>query len=148
MAKKSAKKKKPSALKKFFLAALAYAILAQILHSIGAFLTMSYYTDPAYFGLWSSLMMPTNGPPGVEFFAVSLIFSFVIGLIFAYLYHRLKGTVSGITFGLLLFAVSCVPGYLSTYLLLAVPTLLLVSWAVEGLVVSILGGLAIASLMK
>lgn len=134
--------------KKLVIAAVAFAIISQVVHTIGAFFSMNYYTNPAYFSLWSQLMMPNNGPPGMEFYVLSILFAFVSGLIFSYLYTRLAGSVSATTFGLLLFLVSGVPSYLAMFLLFAAPTMLLVAWVVEGLLVYILGGLAIANLLK
>ncbi len=43
--------------------AVAMTILAQIVHTLESILTMGYYTDPAYFQVWSKVMMPAAGPP-------------------------------------------------------------------------------------
>ncbi len=136
------------------LSAIVFVIVAQAVNTAGAIATMGYYTDPAYFPLWSKFMMSTAGPPGPEFFALSILFNLATGLIFAWCYSLVEGSIpgegtgKGINFGLLLFLVAGVPFTLTTYLLLAVPPLLLFSWALEALAVYALCGAAFSRLMR
>lgn len=115
--------------------------MSQVVHTIGAIATMGFYTDPAYFPLWSTLMMPGASPPGLMFYAASLAFSFLSGLIFAFAYTNVKksipgkGMMKGVNFGLLCFLMVQVTSALTMFLLLAVPAALLLSWALESLVV-------------
>ncbi|MCZ7355355.1 MAG: hypothetical protein O8C66_15230 [Candidatus Methanoperedens sp.] len=140
-------------LKQVVLSAIIYTIMAQVINIVGTIFTMSYYTDPANFRLWSRLMMPGNGPPGTEFFVASIAIGFLVGMIFAGAYSFLKGSIpgkgftKGINFGLLLYLVSGVPFTLTTYLLLAVPALLLLDWAVSSLVIYLIIGAAFAKII-
>lgn len=133
-------------------AAVVFAIVAQIVHTTGAVVTMGYYTNPAYFALWSNLMMPNQGPPGTDFLIASIIVNLAVGAILAGAYLVLKpgipgkGLRKGINYGILLFLVAGVPGYLSTYLLLAVPAMLLLDWAVESLIIYLVLGATLAKL--
>jgi hypothetical protein len=140
--------------KQILLSALVFMVVAQVVHTIGAVLTMGYYTDPAYFPLWSTLMMPAGGPPGAEFYAASFLGNFAIGLIFAWAYYTLKGSIpgkglnKGVNYGLLLFLLAALPGTLMMLVLLAVPVALLFSWAVESLILYALSGAAFAKLIR
>ncbi len=141
---------------KIALCGAAYAVASQIIHSIGAFLSMGYYADPELCPLWSKLMMPTcSSPPGLEFFAAALGAIFVAGAIFAYAYSRwaicVEGTSAlekGLNFGFLLFLVAGVTGYLAMLVLLAIPAALLAIWAVEGLLSYLAAGLIIAKVLE
>ena len=140
--------------KKILLSALVFAVVSQVIHSIGAFLTMSYYTDSAYSGLWSQLMMPAAGPPGTEFYTASFIFAFITGIIFAWVYSVIrksvpgKGLANGFNYGLMLFLLVGVPYTTTNILLLAVPAGLLMFWALESLVIYSLCGLAFAKIIQ
>jgi hypothetical protein len=138
-------------LKPVIFSGIAFAVISQVIHTIGALLSMSYYFDPNYFAVWSKLMMPAAGPPPPEFFIASVSFSFVVGAIFAYIYGLIKKSIAGKTaiekglkFGLILFLLGTLPGMISLYLLINLPLALIVMWTIEGLVVSLLAGIAIA----
>ncbi len=136
------------------LSAFVYVIAAQVVHTAGAAAMMGYYADPAYFPLWSRFMMSAAGPPGPEFFALSILFSLASGIIAAWCYSLIKGSIpgegtrKGLNFGLLLFLVAGVPYTLTTYLLLAVPPLLLFSWTLETLLIYAVCGAAFSRLMR
>lgn len=145
---------------KLLLAAMAFAIISFAVHSAGALLDMPYYANPANFGLWSAIMMPAAGPPGMEFFAVSILFSLITGLIFADAYALTKGVFAakksfkagkyfhvGLKFGLFLFLLSSFAPFLATFLMLAVPFGLLLSWMAQGLAISLASGVAFAKIM-
>jgi hypothetical protein len=145
---------------KLVLSALAYVLISIVVNNIGAIFTMGYYTDPANSGLWSKLMMPGPQPPGMEFYISSIIFSLAAGAIFAYLYTLVRPALStkqpfhsskpidiGLKFGLLLFALTSLTGFLSMFLLLAIPFGLLFAWLVSGLIVCLASGVAFAKLM-
>lgn len=141
-------------LKQILLSALVFAVVSQVVHTLGAFPTMGYYTDPANFALWSRIMMPTAGPPGTEFYAASLAFSFITGCIFAWAYSVVgksvpgKDVMKGFNYGLMLFLMVGVPYTLSNILLLAIPLGLQMEWALETLVIYGLSGLAFAKIVK
>lgn len=79
--------------KKVTILGLIFTLLSFVVHQIEALLTMKYYLMPEYFGVWSKLMMPKPGPPPVEFFITSVVFSMVTGvglcLIYYYLWEHL-----------------------------------------------------------
>jgi len=134
--------------KKWILAAIVFAIIAQIVYFIGAIIDMPYYLMQDYFSVWSKVMMPAAGPPPMTFFAFSIAFNFIAGLIFAGVYERIKSLLKGIQFGLALFLVSTVPGMFSTYLTINLPAMLIASWAVQGLVIFLLMGIAFEKILK
>ena len=146
--------------KKLVLAAIAFAVISQIVYIAGAFADMGYYTDAANASLWSKVMMPGPQPPGMEFYALSIAFSLVSGLVFAYAYAITKQAFAlkrsfkadrfwqiGLKFGLFLFLMTSLTGTLSMYLTFAVPSGLLLSWLAQGLVASLAAGVAFAKII-
>ncbi|MDD5340676.1 MAG: hypothetical protein PHV13_05530 [Candidatus ainarchaeum sp.] len=140
-------------LKPVILAAVIFAVVAQVVHTAGAMATMGYYYDAAYFAVWSNLMMPAAGPPPPEFTYLSLALGFVTSFIFVYAYVLLKKAVpgkdwpsKGINYGILLFLISTVPSTFSMLMLINLPTPLIMDWALEGLVIALAGGLVTAKL--
>jgi hypothetical protein len=138
-----------------FLGAIAYLVIAQVLHTVSSMLTMNYYIDASYFAVWSKVMMSAAGPPSMEFYYYSLAFSLIIGLIYSYIYTEIKnfmkGTVvkKGLKYGFAIFLIAGIPFFLSNYLLINLPLNLLVYWLVfDGLLTYLLGGIAIAWLNK
>lgn len=141
--------------KRIIIAAIVFAIIAQVLHTVESMLTMDFYMDPEYFGVWSKLLMPTAGPPPAEFFYASVISSLIIALIYAVVYDVVKGSLPGKTFikkglqyGIILFMIVQIPGLLGMYLLVNLPTLLLVYWGISSLVISLIGGIVFAKIIK
>jgi hypothetical protein len=140
--------------KKLVIAALAFVVIAEIVHTAGALVFMGYYADPANFHLWSGIMMPSGGAPGAEFFAASIAVNAVVGAITAWAYMTLhksipgKGMSKGINYGLLVFLLAAVPGALSSLVLLSVPAGLVVAWMGENLLVYLLGGLVFSRTIR
>ena len=141
--------------KRIIIAAIVFAIIAQVLHTVESMLTMDFYMDPEYFGVWSKLLMPTAGPPPAEFFYASVISSLIIALIYAVFYDVVRGSLPGKTFikkglqyGIILFMIVQIPGLLGMYLLVNLPTLLLVYWGISSLVISLIGGIVFAKIIK
>ena len=140
--------------KQVAIAAAVIAVVSYVIHTLVAFLTMSYYTNPAYFLLWSDLMMPGRGPPGTDFFVYSLAFSFIAAALYAIVYSIIKEsipggvTMKGLTFGAVLFIVAGGPSALSMYLLLAIPPALIAAWTVESFLVFLTAGLIIEKIVK
>lgn len=136
-------------------ATILFTILAQVIHSLGAFLSMSYYTNPAYSQLWSKIMMPTAGPPPSQFYIFSIIFGLISAFLFTVVYELVKKcllkdskTKAGLLYGFILFLISTIPGSLAMYLLLAVPSSLILFWTFESLIILLFGGMVIAKIMK
>ncbi len=137
------------------LAGAIFMAISYVIHMLGAFVDMGYYTDPNYFKIWSKLMMPTAGPPPMEFTLYSLLFSLIGGILFALVYYyvkdaiKIKGAVKkGLFYGLLIVLIALIPGSLSMILLFNLPLLLVVSWAVQGAIVYLLSGMVTAKLFK
>ena len=141
--------------KKVLVAGVLFAIIAQIIHTLFAFGAMGFYTDQKYFSVWSKLMMPTAGPPPASFMAYSLAFGIIGGILIALGYSVLKKGVpgktramKGLVYGLLVFLVGALPGYLAIILLINLPLMLVFLWAIESLIIDLFGGMIIAWINK
>jgi len=135
--------------------AIAYVIIGQIVYIIGAMADMGYYTDPSYFAVWSKTMMPTAGPPGMEFYIMSMAFQFISGLLFALVYTIVSKSIpgkgwknKGLMYGFLVFLIAGIPSTLSMILLINLPLGLILSWMLQGLVSYLLVGLVTAKILK
>ena len=60
--------KKKNIVWKIALVAVLFLVVAQIVHTLGAMATMSYYMLEQYFPVWSGVMMPDGGAPGGMFY--------------------------------------------------------------------------------
>jgi uncharacterized membrane-anchored protein len=126
---------------KVLLVGIIFTVVSTVVHQIEAVLTMKYYVDPQYFGVWSRLMMPSNGPPPAEFMITSLIFSFATGVSIALIYYYLKDLLPKnvmrrtFLFADLLIATSFVFFTLPVYLMFNVPVGLLVSWFISSFLI-------------
>jgi len=143
---------------KILLAALAYAVIAQAVHIAGAIADMPYYTDPAYFAVWSPVMMPGAAPPPAEFYMLSIGSGIVMGAIFAYGYSlvgkALRGGKSfkaekpwqtGAKYGLLVFGLAGLSS-LTMPMLFNIPFALAFSWSVQALAICLLSGAAVGKI--
>lgn len=136
------------------LIAVLITVIAQVIHSIEAMLTMDYYMDAAYFDVWSKAMMPEAGPPPMEFTYLSLLFGFLTALIYIWAYKLVEPALMGVNgwlkrgllFGALLFLVGTVPGMLTFYLLINLPTPLIGWWGLSGLLIALIDGVIISRL--
>lgn len=134
------------------LVAALLMIIGFMVHTIEAVMTMDYYADTTYADVWSTVMMPEPGPPPIEFTYLSLVFGFVVGLIYIWAYKvvepalaTLKGYAKkGLSFGVLIFLLGVVPGSLSFYLLINLPAALIGWWTLSGLVIALVDGIIIA----
>lgn len=141
-------------LKKFFLSGILFTVVATVIHQIEAFLTMKYYLMPEYFGVWSKLMMPKAGPPPAEFFITSLVFSLVTGLGITAIYYYLRGhlpenkTKRIFYFADLMVGTSFLFSTLPIYLMLNVPTGLLISWFISNFIIMTIASWIIVKIVK
>lgn len=136
-------------------AAVVFTIIAQIIHSIGAMLSMQFYLEPAYFSVWSPIMMPSGGAPGAAFYLGSIGLGFAGALLFVTVYSLLKDAlkqkslaVKGAEFGFLVFLVGALPGYFAMVLLINLPGALLAFWAVESIAIYLVAGAATGIIAK
>jgi hypothetical protein len=140
------------AVARVLLVAALLALIGYLVHMAEAILTMDYYLDPAYFDVWSKVMMPEPGLPPAEFTYLSLIFGFAVALIYIWAYKMVEPALDGLDgrlrkglfFGVLLFVLGVVPGSLSLYLLVNIPSALIGWWTLSGLVVAFIDGVIIA----
>ena len=141
--------------KKILMVAVAMTVIAQVIHILESILTLGYYMDPAYFGVWSKIMMPTAGPPPAAFYYYSLVFALVSWATFGLVYEKLGGAIRekqeikrGLEFGTLVFLVAGIPTVLTMYLLINLPSGLLATWTLVQLILYLTGGLVAAKLIK
>jgi len=135
---------------KVLLCALIYTVVATVIHQIEAVFTMSYYTMPEFFGVWSKLMMPASpaslggpsaGPPPASFMVTSVILTFVSGISLALVYYYLRDILPKdakrrvLFFADLMIALSFIFFTLPAYLLFNLPLALLVSWFISSFVI-------------
>lgn len=126
---------------KALLVGVIFTVLSTVVHQIEAMLTMKYYVDPQYFGVWSKLMMPAAGPPPAQFMITSLIFTFATGISITLIYYYLKDLLPKnvmrrtFLFADLLIATSFVFFTLPVYLMFNVPVGLLVSWFISSFLI-------------
>jgi len=97
--------------------------------------------------------MPSSEMPGAEFHLASLAIAFATGLIFAVAFQKTAKIIEcrqackkGACFGTASFFITTLPVTGAMLLNLAIPIALAASWAVQGLVVNVLGGIAMAKL--
>ena len=140
---------------KVLLCGFIFAVIAEIIYSVGSFLTMGYYTDPNYLAVWSKIMMPNAGPPPALFFVYSFIFSIIGGVLIALVYAMVESALKqksvwqkGAMYGLLISLVGVIPGNMVLPLMVNVPWGMATSWAAEGLIINLIAGACIARIMK
>lgn len=139
---------------KILLAALIYFVLAFIIRQAEAILTMNYYTDPQYFGVWSKLMMPKAGPPELSFHLTSALFTFLTGIALALFYEFIKDTLPknkwkrGMYFGDIVVVLGLVFFALPTLLLVNLPLSLQAVWFMTSALVFYLGSAVFVKVLK
>lgn len=132
---------------------LAYTIIATTLHQIEAIFTKNFYMIQDYLGTWSKLMMPNEGPPGLLFIIVSLLFTLISGFILASVYYFLKDHLAQnywekvISFTLLLFFISIVIFTLPCILLFHLPIELLLIWILTSIFIFFFGSLVFVKII-
>lgn len=140
--------------KEVLMSGLLYSLIALFIRQIEMMMTMGYYKDPAYFAVWSKLMMPTQGPPPLAFFIESLLFTYATGVTLAAIFEFTKPLFgkkywekvigfTDITVGLMI-----VFGFFPMYLLINLPLGLIVTWFISGWVTVLLGAMVFAKRMK
>ena len=131
-----------------------YTVIATVIHQLEAFASMRYYTDPAYLGVWSKLMMPVAGPPPVSFFITSTVLTLVTGISLAVVYyyvrnmlpkHEMKRTFY---FADILVSLSVVFFTLPTYLMFNIPVGLLVSWFISSFIILVSASYTFVKIIK
>ena len=133
-----------------FLGALVFLIIATVVRQVEAFLTMGYYVDPRYFGVWSKVMMPSAGPPPLSFFVLSIVFNYLTGLFVVGVYQIIKDEfgqdywAKAIDSAGLFWKAGVFFFILPVYLMFNVPLMLLVSWLISSAVIFLFMGMYLA----
>jgi len=140
---------------RIFLAGIICMAISFVINMVSSILTMGFYKDPAYFQVWSKIMMPTTGPPPWYFSLYTLGFSLLGGIFIALVYYFVKSTFKqksavkkGLFYGFLLFLVAGIPPMLSMILLINLPLMLVISWMIMSGVILLLDGMVVAKLIK
>lgn len=109
---------------------------------------------PEYFGLWSKLMMPKAGPPPQEFFVLSVLFSFLGGLILACVYECIKNSLDKkflarvLGFTKLMVLLTLAFGYFPMLLMINIPQALMIAWFVSGSIILLLDAVVFVKVLK
>ncbi len=137
-----------------FLSGLVYMVIAFVIHQIEALLTLNYYMDPQYFGLWSNLMMPVAGPPPISFMVTSLVITLVSGISITIVYYYLKDMLPKniwkrtFLFADLMVGTSFIFFTLPVYLMFNVPVGLLVSWFFSSFIILLGASIVMVRIVK
>ena len=140
--------------KKMFLASVIFTVISFVIHNVEAIIDMKYYVSPQYFGVWSKLMMPSNGPPPPAFMITSLIFTFITGISVTLIYYYLKDHLPVekkkriFYFADLMIATYFVFFTLPTYLMFNVPVGLLVSWFISTFIIVLSASWVLVKIVK
>ncbi len=128
------------------LTGLLAGVVMFVLGNLGYFATKDFYmqTDPA---LWKAMPMP-------GWLVQLFLWNLLSGILFAMGFELVKTALppkkfaSGVVYGLLLFFVSTTPGMISTYLTIAMPDALVLTWWIQGLITNLIVGWVIAGLLR
>ena len=133
---------------------LIYMVVATLVRQIEAILTMKYYLDPQYFGVWSKLMMPQAGPPPISFFMTSAIMTLGTGISLVIVYYYMRAILPAkrkeriFYFADLMIGFNFIFFLLPTYLLFNVPVGLLVSWFVSSFIILLTASYTMVKVIK
>ena len=150
--KEKNKKDKPSSAiskspKRILAATVIILFISQIVHNLSIIFSMSFYTNPEFFTIWSPAMMSLgNATPSMDFFYMSIGYTFISSLIFVLIYSVLGKSISGgrtrrgVLFGFMVFLIATIPYTFTTILILNLPSGLPILWAAENLIIYLVGG--------
>ncbi len=130
---------------RILIAAAAVTIFNTIVNMItcGGMFRWVYSIEPT--NVWK----PTEGAPGLLFYAGDFILSMIIVFVYAVINKGIPGNnryIKGLAYGLGVWAVGTLPGMFATYLFMTVATTVVAYWTVMGLLQTPLNGLIIATI--
>ncbi len=130
---------------KILIAAAAVSVFGVIFSGItcGWLFNWVYKLEPT--NVWK----PMNGPPGLVFQIVVFLFHIVLAVVYALIRKGIPGKnklAKGFVFGLCIWAVGILPGMFSTYYFMTVSTVVVIYWAILGLIEIPIKGLIIAAI--
>jgi len=139
---------------KVFLTGFLYTIISMVFRQVEMLWTLRYYMMPQYFGVWSRSMMPTAGPPPLEFMVTSMILTYTGGIALAIIYYYLKEYLPkgfwrrATFFADVLVSTSFIFFTLPVYLLFNLPVALLGYWFVSTFVVLFITSVLIVKIVQ
>jgi len=140
---------------RWIISIIVILVLSLIVHNLGATIGMGYYMDTKYADVWSKIMMPEPGPPPASFMFYSIIFSLINSFFFVFVYLIISESVpgtglvkKGFFYGLIVFMISGISSSLGMTLLINLPCGLILLWAIETLIIYIIGGIIVAIIAK
>jgi hypothetical protein len=139
---------------KVILVGFLFTLVSTVIHNIEAMLMLKYYMMPQYFGVWSKIMMPSAGPPPMQFFVISILMTFTSGVSLAIIYYYLreylpKGYFRRVTyFADLMAATSLVFFTLPVFLMFNVPLPLLGSWFISTFITLVAASIIIVKVLR
>lgn len=136
------------------LSAIAFAVMAVIVHSAGIFVTNDFFRDVQYANMWNPFLVSSAGLFSSLFFMELFAFNLIIGIAFAIVFFELRdildlktGFRKGLHFGVILFLVHVVPSAFGFLTFFNVPVVLAFWWGLQYLIISLLGGLIFSGLL-
>lgn len=140
---------------RWIISIIVILVLSLIVHNLGAIIGMGYYMDAEYTDVWSKIMMPEPGPPPASFMFYSVIFSLINSFFFVFVYLIISESVpgtglvkKGFFYGLIIFMITGISSSLGMTLLINLPCGLIILWAIEALIIYIIGGIIVAIIAK
>ncbi|MCL5432631.1 MAG: hypothetical protein M1524_00755 [Patescibacteria group bacterium] len=139
---------------KIFIAAILYTAIAMLARQAEAILTLDYYKMPEYFGVWSKLMMPNAGPPPAGFLGISILLTFIGGLVLAIFYNYIKTLLPdklikrAFSYTEIVAVIMLVLSYFPMYMMFHLPFALLVYWFITGVIIVFLSSIVFIKLLK
>ncbi|MCS4541620.1 MAG: hypothetical protein HY929_04770 [Euryarchaeota archaeon] len=122
--------------KKGIIAGIAAGVVFLVVGMVSGFIFSPEYAATPQ--LWK----PMTGAWWYQIIALNFLEGILYGLIFSVLYNGIpgKGWKRGLNFGLILWLVATVPGMSMTYLTMAVPNTIVLSWTIGGLISLVIAG--------
>lgn len=138
-------------------AAVAFMIISQFVRFVGKFVTEVYYLNVNMTNVLSRFVVSSTGDP-LAFTAYTMIGALFVGFLYAFFYHMVRVSIhghaphkiwiKGLLFGIFLVFVVSVPMALNQFLMLNLPLLLIIAWFAESIFINLIGGMAIAVIIK
>ena len=128
------------------LTGLLTGVVLFVLGNLGFFATKGFYIQDGP-GLWKTMPMP-------GWLIQLFLWNLVTGILFAMMYELVKTALppgrvaSGFVYGLLLWLVGTTPGMISIHLTIAMPTALVLTWWIQGLVSNVIIGWVYAGILR
>ncbi len=139
---------------KLLLCGLIYLVFATVIRQIEVIFAMKYYLMPEYFGVWSKMMMPSAGPPPLNFMIMSMTFTLATGLSLGLVYYYVRNFLPKsfwhrVTFFTdLMISASFIFFTLPAYLLFNLPLGLLISWFISSFIILFLTSLTLVKIIN